>query len=139
MCDSDETLEERLNKAKTSTELGKLGEDLAVRYLTAQGFCILDRNWRCKYGEADVVAEDEDGTICFIEVKTRHGEEAGLPEEAVTREKRKKYEKIALLYMIDKDLDDMVPVRFDAIAICIVNSAPRALLRHHKSAFSREM
>ena len=55
----------------TSTELGVRGEQAAARYLAARGWEILERNWRCPYGEADIVARDVDGTIVLVEVKTR--------------------------------------------------------------------
>lgn len=117
-------------------ELGRRGEDAAVRYLEARGYEILKRNWFCRFGEADIIARDEDGTLCFIEVKTRQSIEAGLPEESVTREKQSRYERIALCYMmVEDDWDDSDPVRFDAIGIC-VTQPHRALLRHHKGCFN---
>lgn len=77
-----------------------------------------------------------EGTLCFIEVKTRQSVEAGLPEEAITRSKQSRYERIALCYMmVTDDWDDNDSVRFDAIAICV--TAPhRAMLRHHKGCFN---
>lgn len=114
--------------------LGRKGESAAVRYLEHRGYTLVERNWTCRYGEADIIAYDEDGTLCFIEVKTRRSVEAGIPEESVTAEKQRKYEKIALCYLLEEDVGDGVPVRFDAIGIC-VNKNARALLRHHKGCF----
>lgn len=117
-------------------ELGRRGEEAAVRYLEAKGYEIIKRNWYCRFGEADIIARDADGTICFIEVKTRRSVEAGIPEEAITREKRRRYERIALCYMmVDDEWDDSNDVRFDAIGIC-ATGANRAMLRHHKSCFN---
>ena len=82
--------------AETRQALGKRGEEAAVRYLEAKGYEILKRNWYCRFGEADIIARDIDGTICFIEVKTRRSIEAGIPEESITRDKRRRYERIAL-------------------------------------------
>ena len=65
--------------------LGDQGEDLTGDYLLARGCTLLDRQWRCRYGELDLVARDADGTICFVEVKLRSGGRAGLPREAVDR------------------------------------------------------
>ena len=112
------------------------GEEAAVRYLKSRGYAIVKRNWFCRFGEADIIARDPEGTLCFIEVKTRQSVEAGLPEEAITRSKQSRYERIALCYMmVTDDWDDNDSVRFDAIAICV--TAPhRAMLRHHKGCFN---
>lgn len=117
-------------------ELGRKGEEAAVRYLKSRGYTIIKRNWFCRFGEADIIARDPEGTLCFIEVKTRQSVEAGLPEEAITRSKQSRYERIALCYMmVADDWDDNDSVRFDAIAICV--TAPhRAMLRHHKGCFN---
>lgn len=117
-------------------ELGRKGEEAAVRYLKFRGYAIVKRNWFCRFGEADIIARDPEGTLCFIEVKTRQSVEAGLPEEAITRSKQSRYERIALCYMmVTDDWDDNDSVRFDAIAICV--TAPhRAMLRHHKGCFN---
>ena len=117
-------------------ELGRKGEEAAVRYLKSRGYAIVKRNWFCRFGEADIIARDPEGTLCFIEVKTRQSVEAGLPEEAITRSKQSRYERIALCYMmVTDDWDDNDSVRFDAIAICV--TAPhRAMLRHHKGFFN---
>ena len=127
---SDETPIEQM----TAKELGKRGEDAACRYLQINGYEILERNWTCGFGEADIIASDPDGAICFIEVKTRRSIEAGIPEEAITPEKQRRYEKIALSYLVHADWVDGATVRFDAIGIC-VTSSHRALLRHHKGCF----
>lgn len=117
-------------------ELGRKGEEAAVRYLKSRGYTIVKRNWFCRFGEADIIARDPEGTLCFIEVKTRQSVEAGLPEEAITRSKQSRYERIALCYMmVTDDWDDNDSVRFDAIAICV--TAPhRAMLRHHRGCFN---
>lgn len=123
------------NKFYERQELGRRGEEAAVRYLEKMGYTILERNWFCKFGEADIIAQDLEGTICFIEVKTRQSVEAGFPEEAITQAKQSRYEKIALCYMTTDDWDDATPVRFDAIGICV--TAPhKAMLRHHKGCFN---
>lgn len=114
--------------------LGRKGEDAACRYLEAQGYDILERNWTCRFGEADVIAMDGDGTLAFIEVKTRRSVAAGVPEAAVTLEKQRRYEKIALSYLMGSDFGDGLVVRFDCIGICVTANR-RALLRHHKGCF----
>ena len=77
---------------------------------------ILERNWTCYAGEADIIARDERNTLCFVEVKTRRGVEKGFPEEAVTAKKRDRYEKIAACYLQRSDYVD-IRVRFDVITI----------------------
>lgn len=67
-------------------ELGRHGESLAVAYLEDDGYRIVDRNWRCKQGELDIVAE-RDGVLIFVEVKTRSSLAFGHPLEAVTARK----------------------------------------------------
>lgn len=115
-------------------ELGMRGEEAACRYLIRRGYEILDRNWKCFAGEADIVACDEDGALVFVEVKTRTDATKGFPSEAVGPKKRAKYEKIALAYLADYDVVDIV-VRFDVISIMVL-TPERAMIRHHIGAFS---
>lgn len=119
---------------ETTHGLGVRGEDAAVRALMSKGYEILERNWKCRYGEADIIALDEGGTIVFVEVKTRRSVNAGMPEEAISKAKRRRYENIALEYLSHGDWDDGTPVRFDAICIC-VKDRNRAMLRHHIGYF----
>ena len=107
-----------------------------MRYLVNNGFEILERNWTCPYGEADIIARDTDGTVCFIEVKTRLSVAAGFPEEAITAEKQQRYERIALSYMMNFQWDDGTSVRFDAIGLCVKEGGTRAMLRHHRGCFN---
>lgn len=112
--------------------LGSKGEYCAARYLESKDYLIVDKNWKCKMGEIDIVAMDN-GTIVFVEVKTRANLEKGLPEDAVGPKKRKKYESLAAIYLQDHDYVDMA-VRFDVIGI-LVMSKNRAFIRHHYNAF----
>ena len=63
--------------------VGSLTEERAAKYLTEQGITVLETNYRCPLGEADIVGKDTDGTIVFAEVKFRRSLSYGLPEEAV--------------------------------------------------------
>lgn len=116
-------------------ELGRLGEDMACHYLQNNGFVILSRNWKCNYGEADIIVEEDD-TLVFIEVKTRSLGFPGLPEYAVTRQKREKYEKIATCYL-SKNPRPSGRVRFDVIAIQMTGEM-QCLLRHHRDAYAAD-
>lgn len=78
--------------------LGRTGERLAAEALIGRGYRILERNFRCSYGEIDLVAEDEHDLV-FVEVKTRRGTLYGRPEEAVTLHKQRKLLEVASSYL----------------------------------------
>ena len=119
----------------TTRELGRRGEEAACRYLLRRDYQIVERNYRCPFGEVDIIARSDDGTVAFIEVKTRRGVGAGVPEEAVTPEKRARYERIAMCYIADANWMEDCPIRFDTIGI-MVDSANHAMLRHHLGTFN---
>ena len=73
----------------TRNELGFHGERIAAAYLSSSGLRLLDRNWRCREGELDIVARDGDALV-FCEVKTRRGVGYGHPVEAVTHTKQRR-------------------------------------------------
>ena len=112
-------------------ELGRRGEEAAARFLFHRGYDILERNWTCVAGEADIIALDGDALV-FVEVKTRTGSAMGFPAEAVTAKKRDRYERIACLYLEEHGFSDMM-VRFDVVSIVV--SDRRAVVRHHINAF----
>ena len=112
--------------------VGQRGEDVTCMFLEQMGFEILERNWRCPSGEADIIAID-DGWLVFVEVKTRSSEATGLPEEAVTREKRRKYEEIALAYLRTVRFGSMF-MRFDVASVTLLDD-DRGVLRYHRNAF----
>lgn len=115
-------------------ELGKKGEDAAERYLAHRGYEILERNWTCDAGEADIIARDG-RCLVFVEVKTRKSTERGFPSEAVNAKKRGRYEKIALAYASSYPEAGM-QVRFDVISIVVI-AKDKAMIRHHLNAFTR--
>ncbi|MCJ7594412.1 MAG: YraN family protein [Desulfobacterales bacterium] len=98
-------------------ELGRLGEDLALKKIKKMGYRCLVRNYRCTLGEVDLVARDGD-TLVFIEIKTRRGKSLEYAKEAVTMKKRRQLSKVALSYMRDHDCAD-VKSRFDVVAISL--------------------
>lgn len=124
---------EEKKRGELNAELGRRGEDAAARFLHRHGYEILERNWTCAAGEADIIARDGD-CVVFVEVKTRASVDKGFPSEAVDRHKRSKYEKIAALFLAQYDVVD-VPVRFDVVSLVVV-SENRAMLRHHINAFA---
>ncbi len=113
--------------------LGRAGEESAVKFLVAHDYEIVERNWRCSSGEADIIARDGESLV-FVEVKTRSGITSGFPEEAITPRKRQRYEKIAAAYLASHGSSGTFIVRFDVIAILTLGSH-RAFLRHHRNAF----
>lgn len=100
--------------------------------MVKRGYEILDRNWTCFAGEADIIARDGD-ILVFAEVKTRSDERMGFPSEAVTKEKRHRYEKIACAYVADHEFTDMM-MRFDVLGMLVIDEE-RFVVRHHINAF----
>lgn len=105
--------------------LGRFGEEVAVRYLRSNGWKIIDRNYRCRYGEADIVGYDHGGVV-LIEVKTRRGAEV-FPEEMVDESKMMRYRNICLQYLITHH--NLSRIRFDVIAVTVPFPG-RACIRH---------
>jgi len=95
--------------------VGQRWERLAERRLTEQGYAIRDRNFRAMAGEIDFVGE-ENGVLCFIEVKGRRGTAFGLPGEAVTDDKQARIIRAAEEYLLRKRIGS-VPCRFDVVSI----------------------
>ncbi len=94
---------------------GKTGEDTAVEFLLGKGYKILERNFKKRYGEIDIVAMDR-GTLVFIEVKTRYSKTFGLPEDAITSWKIHALMRSAQYYrLIHQDLPE--DMRIDLVAI----------------------
>ena len=113
---------------KQVRSLEQRGLDAAVRFLTRRGYDVLEREWTCHAGMADIIARDED-TLIFFEVKTRKDNETGFHAEATNAEKRAKFEKIALAYLHEFEEVDLA-IRFDMISIVVVTEE-RACIRHH--------
>lgn len=95
--------------------LGRQGEELAAAYLVDKGYKVLVRNWRCRYGEIDLVAMDGK-TMVFIEVKTRQTVRLGLPAEAVDTRKQKRLRSLARRY-IHETGQTAAAYRFDVVAV----------------------
>ncbi|ROZ46376.1 YraN family protein [Rhodococcus sp. WS3] len=96
---------------------GARGEDVAAEFLVGAGLEIVERNWRCRYGELDVIATVDD-RIVFVEVKTRSGVGYGSPAEAVTFAKRRRIRVLALQWLGDSGRS-WSKVRFDVVAVLI--------------------
>ena len=99
---------------------GKRGEELAAVHLAEAGYRIIERNYRCLFGEIDIVAEEAE-TLVFVEVKSRRSEAYGDPQLAVGHEKQKKISRIAMHYLEEKHLRHRL-ARFDVIAVKLLPS-----------------
>ena len=113
-------------------ETGRRGEDLAVVFLLDRGYRILERNWRQKTGEVDIIAE-VGGILVFCEVKSRRSVWYGTGAEAVDRRKQQHIIRTALLYMQKFRIKD-TPCRFDIIEV-MLGYAGQPSLNHIKNAF----
>ena len=103
----------------TRAEIGALGEQLAVEHLTSLRLTVLDRNWRCRYGELDIIAADgATRTAVFVEVKTRTSDLFGGVEQAVTPEKVRRLRRLAGLWLAGQD-GSWAKVRIDVIGVRI--------------------
>lgn len=123
----------------TPHELGIEGERMAATYLTRRGWLVLERNWRCRFGEVDIIAKDTEAndvanTAVLVEVKTRLavGCENQMPELAVDARKQSKYRTLALTYLAEHP--DVERVRFDVIAVNVTGEGT-AKLRHLVGAY----
>ncbi len=113
---------------------GELGEEVAANFLISHGYRILERNFRCKGGEVDIIARDpEDKSLVFIEVKARRGLSYGVPQLAVTPFKQRQISKAALTWLSKNRLHD-TNARFDVIAILLHTDGQHAI-DHIKNAF----
>ena len=116
--------------------IGAEGEQLAVRFLKKKGYKILQRNYRCKGGEIDVICYDH-GCIVFVEVKTRFSEAYGAPELAVNETKRRQIIKIALHYTAQKKIEG-VDLLFDVVSIFHSPNAKFPTITLFKNAFTKD-
>lgn len=116
--------------------LGTIGEELAARYLEQRGYEVVERNYRCAEGEADLVVYDpDDDGVVLVEVKTRRSARDGFdayPEEAVSTEKQKRYRRIAHCFAVERY--PVPSVRFDVIAVTL-KPANVGEIRHLCGAF----
>jgi putative endonuclease len=113
---------------------GELGEEVAANFMIARDYRILERNFRCKGGEVDIIARDPgDKSLVFIEVKARRGLSYGVPQLAVTPFKQRQISKAALTWLSKNRLHD-TNARFDVIAI-LLSGDGRHTIEHIMNAF----
>jgi putative endonuclease len=112
--------------------VGAYGERVAVRHLEDAGMVVLDRNWRCRDGEIDVVARDGQ-TLVFCEVKTRRGTGYGTPAEAVVPSKVRRLRRLGLRWLTESGLRPP-ELRFDVVAV-LTSRRGAAQVEHLRGVF----
>jgi len=122
--------------ANVRRQLGEEGERAAERFLRSQGYTIVERNYRCRVGEIDLIALERK-VIVFVEVKTRRHDGTGAPLEAVTEHKQRKICGAAQYYLSAHRLHDR-DARFDVVGVWWEDGMPRCeLLRNAFEATDR--
>lgn len=101
-----------MNKRQLGTEY----ENVAAEYLQSQGYEIIERNFRCRSGEIDLIAREGE-SLCFVEVKYRAGSTCGSPMDAVGSRKQRQILKVAKYYLMKNDMTMDTPCRFDVVAV----------------------
>lgn len=109
--------------------LGNFGESAATAYLMRQGYTILQRNWRCRSGEIDIIAQRGDELV-FVEVRTRRNATFGSAEESLTPSKQRRLITLASTYVQDYLPDECPPWRIDLIAVEVDHAGRVARLNH---------
>lgn len=110
---------------------GDRGEAEVAKYLRRQGYTLLASQWRCRFGELDLVAQSRKGHICFVEVKLRSEKAIGLPREFVDYRKRERLRRAALAYLSRYELE--APARFDVAEV--YESGGRLRVEYLENAF----
>lgn len=111
--------------------LGKIGEDAAVTFLLSHGYRILQRNFRARYGEIDILCEKHHVLIA-VEVKTRSTDEFGIPEESVTPRKLQEIQTALEYYCVVHSLET-IPLQIDVVAIETNTQGNIKTIRHHEN------
>ncbi|OGG12620.1 hypothetical protein A2875_05415 [Candidatus Gottesmanbacteria bacterium RIFCSPHIGHO2_01_FULL_46_14] len=109
---------------------GRLAEDYAAETLKKKGLKILERNFGNKFGEIDIIAQDQD-TLVFVEVKAKTGIEFGLPEEMISPRKLQKVRNTAMVYTKGKSL----PCRIDVVAVVLDQNDELVRLTHYENVY----
>lgn len=113
---------------KDSRTIGQRGEDIAAKALKKKKYKIIERNFRCRQGEIDIIAEDRDGVLCFVEVKARSSEDYGRPEEVVNSHKQRRLTSAAYIYL-EKNHLELRDMRFDIVSVNL-NSGETTILQN---------
>ncbi len=107
---------------KTTTSVGRYGEDIAAAWLSEHGYVIIERNYRRRFGEVDIIAKQGEYLV-FIEVKTRSSSRFGTPFDAVTVKKQQQLSRIADDYLLHHGQANTL-CRFDVLAVSLESGKP---------------
>lgn len=118
---------------KLNKEVGNYSEELATNYLKAQGYIVLERNFRNFLGEIDIICQKKD-LLVIVEVKGRYSYNYGIPKESVTIYKQKSILKVATSYIAYKKLNN-INLRFDVIEIFLNQKNNLFKIDHIEDAF----
>lgn len=122
-----------LTKISKAAAKGAVAESMARKFLEKQGLSFVEKNFRLKQGELDIIMMDS-GTLVFVEVRYRGSSKYGTPAETVTRHKQKKLLYAAASYLQMKGLTDRYPCRFDVVSVTETAQKPDFIW--YKDAFS---
>jgi putative endonuclease len=117
--------------SKPTQPFGRFGEQLVVNYLENGGYQIVTTNWRCSFGEIDIVAQKEN-TLIFVEVRSRHAENTEQSFESINKRKQAKLAALANEYIDAYKLDEVI-WRIDVIGVAIPRSG-KAIIEHVEDA-----
>lgn len=125
----------QLSMPSVKRQFGNAGEDAAVKYLTNEGYTVLERNYQKTWAEIDIIAEKH-GVLTFFEVKTRDRKYIGdYPAEySINRKKMGKLQKLSEMYLAEKNCAQDQAWQIDVITITIDKEAKRARIKHIKNA-----
>ncbi|MEG0779906.1 MAG: YraN family protein [Oscillospiraceae bacterium] len=116
-----------------TTDTGTWGEEAVAAFLRERGYDIVAGQWRCRYGEIDLIARGG-GYLCFVEVKLRSNLSCGLPREFVDARKQKKLRTAAAFYLSTHDPDE--PARFDVAEVYTDGGHTATRIAYLEDAFS---
>lgn len=130
MCPEDDKGKKLLEESRL---LGRTGQKLCEKFLKNKGYKLLVRNFLCKTGEIDLVMADAEGTVVFVEVKTRTNEDFADAEAAITKAKQIRMNRAANFFIRAHKLEHL-PMRFD-IVIVMACQKSKPEIRHYENAF----
>ena len=113
--------------------LGQWGEKRCEKHLKKQGLKTLTRNYTCKTGELDLVMADADGTVVFVEVKTRKDEVFAPAEDVITESKKRKLCRTAKYFLRVQKIENR-PCRFDIVTVTL-DANNQEIIKHYPNAF----
>lgn len=111
---------------------GNRGEELASKYLEKKGYRLIERNFRTRFGEIDIVCYDKE-TLVFVEVKTKIGHGFGEPEEMVNKGKLAQVQRMGEVYLNDKGMSTLC--RVDVVAVVLTENAEVERVDHYQAVY----